>query len=117
MASLEPDLQTALEGEVRCGVGDRALYATDASNYCQVPMGVVLPRTVEDVVRTVEVCRSHDAAVLPRGGGTSLAGQGCNTAVVMDCSKYLRHILEVDSERGVARAEPRVVLDTVRHAA
>ena len=117
MASLEQDLQTALEGEVRFGVGDRALYATDASNYRQVPMGVVLPRTVEDVVRTVEVCRSHDAAVLPRGGGTSLAGQGCNTAVVVDCSKYLRRILEVDSERGVARVEPGVVLDTVRQAA
>jgi FAD/FMN-containing dehydrogenase len=93
------------------------LYATDASNYRQVLMGVVLPCTVEDVVRTVEVCRSHDAAVLPRGGGTSLAGEGCNTAVVVDCSKYLRRILEVNSERGVAHVAPSVVLDAVRQAA
>lgn len=115
--TLERDLRAAVLGEVRFTAGDRALYATDASNYRQVPIGVVLPRTVEDLVRTVEVCRSHDVAILPRGSGTSLAGQGCNTAVILDCSKYLCGVLEVNPELQVARVEPGVVLDTLREAA
>ncbi len=79
-------------GEVRFSDGDRAMYSTDSSSYRQVPIGVVIPRTVDDVVAAVEVCRRHDVPVLPRGGGTSLAGQCCNVAVVLDFSKYLnRH--------------------------
>ena len=115
--TLERDLRAAIVGEVQFTAGDRALYATDASNYRQVPLGVVLPRSIEDLVRAVEVCRSHDVAILPRGSGTSLAGQGCNTAVVLDCSKYLHEVLEVNPELQVARAEPGVVLDTLREAA
>ena len=78
--------------------GDRALYATDASNYRQVPIGVVVARDLEDVVAAVEVCRAHDAPILPRGGGTSLAGQCCNVAVVLDCSKYLQRIVDLDPD-------------------
>ncbi|MDA8330619.1 MAG: FAD-binding and (Fe-S)-binding domain-containing protein [Candidatus Dormibacteraeota bacterium] len=115
--TLERDLRDAVLGEVRFAVGDRALYATDASNYRQVPIGIVVPRSVEDLVRTVDVCRAHDVPLLPRGGGTSLAGQGCNTSVIVDCSKYLRAIPEIDPERRVARVEPGVVLDTLRQAA
>src|SRR5207244_4334615 len=89
-AELEQELRTAVEGEVRFGARDRAIYATDASNYRQLPIGVVIPKTVEDVVSTVAVCRSHRVPILSRGGGTSLAGQCCNVAVVIDHSKYLR---------------------------
>ncbi|HWI13709.1 MAG TPA: FAD-binding protein, partial [Burkholderiales bacterium] len=74
-------MKSVVRGEVRFDEGSRALYATDASNYRQVPIGVVIPRSAEDVVNTVAVCRRHGAPVLSRGGGTSLCGQCCNVAV------------------------------------
>src|SRR5579883_553644 len=74
-------LRSRIAGEVRFSDGDRALYATDGSNYRQVPIGVVIPRSMEDVVTTMALCRRHGAPFLSRGGGTSLAGQCCNTAV------------------------------------
>src|SRR6476660_4237259 len=117
MSSLSSDLQQAIRCEVRFDAGSRALYATDGSNYRQVPIGVVIPRDVDDVVATVEVCRRHGAPILSRGGGTSLAGQCCNVAVVMDMSKYFNRVLDVDPRRRVARVEPGVVLDTLRAAA
>ena len=110
--ALEAELRSSLAGEVRFDAGTRALYATDASNYRQVPIGVVLPRTVEDVVAAVAACRRHGAPVLARGGGTSLAGQCCNVAVVLDFSSHLNRILELDPERRLARVEPGIVLDT-----
>ncbi|HET7403305.1 MAG TPA: FAD-binding protein, partial [Usitatibacter sp.] len=85
-AELERQLRRDIAGEVRFDEASRALYATDASNYRQVPIGVVVPRTVDDVVATVAACRQFDAPVLSRGGGTSLCGQTCNTAVVIDFS-------------------------------
>src|SRR5580698_10743270 len=85
---LEASLQSSIRGEVRFDVGSRALYATDASNYRQVPIGVVLPRDIADVQTTIAACRELGAPVLSRGGGTSLAGQCCNVAVVLDFSKY-----------------------------
>ena len=111
------ELEAALEGEVRFDDGSRALYATDSSNYRQVPIGVVIPKTRSDVVRTVEICRRHCAPVLPRGGGTSLAGECCNTAVVIDFSKYLNRVLEIDPERHLARVEPGCILDQLREEA
>ena len=113
---LETDLRAALRGEVLFTDGDRALYATDSSNYRQVPIGVVVPRDVEDLIAAVAVCREHDVPILPRGGGTSLAGQCCNVAVVLDCSKHLRRIVEIDPEARTARVEPGVVLDQLRAA-
>jgi FAD/FMN-containing dehydrogenase/Fe-S oxidoreductase len=115
--SLERALRDKLRGEVRFDDGSRALYATDASNYRQVPIGVVLPRDVEDVIHTVAACREHQAPLLSRGGGTSLAGQCCNVAVVMDFSKYLHRVLEIDPDRKLARVEPGCVLDDLRRAA
>ena len=97
--------------------GSRALYATDGSNYRQVPIGVVVPRDKEDVLATVGLCREHGAPLLARGGGTSLAGQCCNAAVVLDFSKYMATILEIDPARRIARVEPGVVLDRLRAAA
>ena len=100
--------------DVRFDTGNRALYATDASNYRQVPIGVVLPRTTDEVIATMQTCRDFDAAVLSRGGGTSLAGQCCNNAVVIDFSRYMNRVLEVDAQRGIARVQPGVVLDDLR---
>src|SRR6185503_9382152 len=114
MPDLADDLRHAIRGEVRFDTGSRALYATDSSNYRQVPIGVVVPRDPDDVVAAVEVCRQHGAPILSRGGGTSLAGQCCNVAVVMDMSNYVNRILDIDPQARVARVEPGVVLDTLR---
>ncbi|HET8747028.1 MAG TPA: FAD-binding oxidoreductase, partial [Ramlibacter sp.] len=108
------DLRARIEGEVRFDAGSRALYAADASNYRQVPIGVVIPKTVDDVIATVAVCRAHGAPVLSRGGGTSLCGQTCNVAVVMDFSKYLNRVLQIDPAARTARVQPGVVLDDLR---
>ncbi|MFZ0480380.1 MAG: FAD-linked oxidase C-terminal domain-containing protein [Terriglobales bacterium] len=115
--ALEAALRRHLRGEVRFDSGSRALYATDGSNYRQVPIGVVVPRDKEDVIATVALCREHHAPLLARGGGTSLAGQCCNAAVVLDFSKYMSRILEIDPERRTARVQPGVVLDNLRAAA
>src|ERR1044071_9116459 len=100
------DCRRRIRGEVRFDNGSRALYATDGSNYRQVPIGVVLPRDKEDVVQTVAVCRRFGAPLLSRGCGTSLAGQCCNVAVVMDMSKYMHNVLEVDPINKLGRVEP-----------
>ncbi|HSC24383.1 MAG TPA: FAD-binding and (Fe-S)-binding domain-containing protein, partial [Casimicrobiaceae bacterium] len=116
-AALERELASSVDGEVRFDIGSRALYATDGSNYRQVPIGVVVPRSIEAVIATVDACRRHGAPVLPRGGGTSLCGQCCNVAVVIDFSKYLNRIVGIDPARRIARVEPGCVLDTLRDAA
>ena len=117
VAELEHDVRSAIEGEVRFSPGDRALYATGGSNYRMVPIGVVIPRTIDDVVATVAACRAHAAPMLSLGGHTSLAGQGANVAVVIDFSKYLNRVLEIDPERKLARVEPGVILDDLRNTA
>jgi FAD/FMN-containing dehydrogenase len=114
---LAAELRRRLHGEVRFDAGSRALYATDASNYRQVPIGVVIPRDIGDVVETVATARRFGAPVLARGGGTSLAGQCCNVAVVLDFSKYMQRILNLDAVLKTARVEPGVVLDDLRDAA
>ncbi len=116
-AALAAELRTEIAGEVRFDTGSRALYATDSSNYRQVPIGVVVPRGAQDVVATVAACRRHDAPVLARGAGTSLAGQCCNVAVVLDFSKYMHGLLALDAARREALVEPGIVLDTLRQAA
>ncbi len=116
-AELEAQLRRRVKGEVRFDPASRALYATDASNYRQMPIGLVIPRDEEDVIAAVEVCRSFDAPILSRGGGTSLAGQGCNTAVILDFSKYMHRIGEVDPVAKTVTVQPGAVLDRVREAA
>ena len=110
-------MRSALEGEVRFDKGARAAYAADASNYRQVPVGVVLPRSIDDLIAAVRIARAHRAPVLARGGGTSQCGQGVNAALVIDCSKYLDRVLEVDAAARRARVEPGVVCDALREAA
>ena len=99
---LAGDLRAAVRGEVRFDTGSRATYSTDGSNYRQVPIGVVVPASVDDAVRAVAVCHEHDAPVLSRGGGTSLAGQCCNTAVVLDWTKHCDGLVSVDPDRKTA---------------
>ncbi|HLW68879.1 MAG TPA: FAD-linked oxidase C-terminal domain-containing protein [Gemmataceae bacterium] len=115
--ALAAALRGRIGGEVRFDAGSRALYATDASNYRQVPIGVVLPRDAEDVVATVATAREFGAPTLSRGGGTSLAGQSCNVAVLMDFSKYIHHVLRIDAQNRLGVVEPGCVLDDLRHAA
>src|SRR4051812_14137294 len=114
---LAAELRHRVDGEVRFDPGSRALYATDASNYRQVPHGVVIPRSLEALVATVELCHRHGIPILSRGGGTSLAGQCCNVAVVIDTSKYLHGVLEIDPDARRARVLPGTILDTLRAAA
>jgi FAD/FMN-containing dehydrogenase/Fe-S oxidoreductase len=114
---LEDLLKETVRGEVRFDAGSRALYATDASNYRQVPIGLVVPRDSSDVEATVAACRAVDAPILARGGGTSLSGQCCNVAVVIDLSKHINNILSLDPASKIARVEPGIVLDRVREAA
>ncbi len=112
--SLEAELRQRLRGEVRFDDGTRAIYSTDSSNYRQLPIGVVIPKDAEDVVAAVEACRERGVPILSRGAGTSLAGQCCNVAVVIDFSKYLNRVLELDRERMLARVEPGLILDDLR---
>ncbi len=115
--ALAADLSHAIRGEVRFDTGSRALYSTDASNYRHVPIGLVTPSSIDDVIAAISICREHSAPVLPRGAGTSIGGQTCNTAVVLDFSRNLDRIIEIDPSRRLARVQPGVVLDNLRTAA
>ncbi|WP_051450607.1 FAD-binding and (Fe-S)-binding domain-containing protein [Actinospica robiniae] len=115
-AGLERDLRGAVRGDVAFDPGTRAVYATDSSNYRQIPVGAVFPSSAADVAAALRVCADHDVPVLGRGGGTSLAGQGCNEAVVFDFSRHMNRILEIDPDARTARVQPGVVLDDLRAA-
>ena len=116
-SELEQALRQKVRGEVRFDQASRALYATDASNYRHIPIGLVIPLDEDDVIATVAVCRQFNAPVLSRGGGTSLAGQGTNAAVVLDFSKYMNKMGPVDPVTRTVRVQPGIVLDRVREAA
>jgi FAD/FMN-containing dehydrogenase/Fe-S oxidoreductase len=114
---LEALLKKNLRGNVRFDLGSRALYAADSSNYRQLPVGVILPRDAADVEAALAACRATGAAVLPRGAGTSLAGQCANVAVVFDFSRYMHGLTSIDPEAKLAVVEPGIVLDRLREAA
>jgi FAD/FMN-containing dehydrogenase/Fe-S oxidoreductase len=119
---LEALLKRSLRGPspsdlVRFDLGSRALYASDSSNYRQLPIGVVFPRDAADVEAALAACRQVGAAVLPRGAGTSLAGQCVNVAVVFDYSRFMNSLEELDPAKRLARVEPGIVLDRLRDAA
>jgi FAD/FMN-containing dehydrogenase/Fe-S oxidoreductase len=107
--TLARKLKKKLKGEVHFDDAYRALYATDGSNYRQTPIGVVRPRDAEDVIETVALCRQFGAPITSRGCATSLAGQCCNTAVIIDYSKFMNHVVDIDAGRRLARVEPGVV--------
>jgi len=108
-SSFERELRRVIEGEARFDRGTAAIYSTDSSNYRQVPVGVVIPRHEEDVARALQLARENSVPILARGGGTSLAGQTCNTALVLDFSKYMNAIQRIDGTLGLAVVQPGVV--------
>jgi FAD/FMN-containing dehydrogenase/Fe-S oxidoreductase len=110
-SALEAELTARVDGEVRFDSGSKATYATDASNYRQVPVGVVLPRSTGAMVETIKVCHAHGAPATHRGCGTSLAGQCCNETVIIDSSKYCDGVVEINAEQQYARVEPGVRRD------
>jgi len=114
---LERTLRGVLRGDVQFDGGTLGAYSTDSSNYRQVPLGVVFPRDRDDVVAAVVACAEFGVPVLARGAGTSLAGQACNEAVVIDTSRFMTRIIEIDPDKRLARVEPGVVLDDLRAAA
>ncbi len=116
MITLEAELRGSLRGEVWFDGGRRAIYATDSSNYRQVPLGVVCPADEDDVAEALRLCREAGAPVTGRGAGTSLAGQACNESVIVDLSRHLTKIIEIDPDARTARVQPGVVLDDLRAA-
>lgn len=117
LAALEARLRERVDGEVRFDDGSRATYATDASNYRQVPIAVVVPRSLDAGTEALRVCAEFGAPVLSRGGGTSLAGECCNVAVVIDWSKYCRAVESIDPEARTAVVQAGTVLDAINAAA
>ena len=115
-ARLRHDLESAVQGTVAYDAGTLALYTSDASNYRRVPLAVVVPRTVEDCVAAVRVCADHGVSVVPRGGGTSIAGNAIGTGVVIDTSRHLRAIEHIDPVARTATVQPGVILDDLREA-
>jgi FAD/FMN-containing dehydrogenase/Fe-S oxidoreductase len=116
-AALEEALRKKVRGDVRFDSSSRALYATDGSNYRQVPIGIVLPRDADDVIAAVALAREYGAPLLCRGSGTSLAGQCCNVALILDFTRYMGNIIEIDPQKRTARVQPGVVLDHLRNNA
>jgi FAD/FMN-containing dehydrogenase/Fe-S oxidoreductase len=109
--ALERHLKKTIQGEVRFDPPTRRLYSTDASIYQIEPLGVVLPHTVDDLRMTIQVAAEHQIPIVPRGGGTSLSGQSIGPGVVIDCSKYLHHIIDFDPQASRVRVQPGVILD------
>ncbi|MGA5123668.1 FAD-binding and (Fe-S)-binding domain-containing protein [Streptomyces pseudogriseolus] len=110
-------LRAAVRGEVDFGVTARALTTMDASNYRRVPLGVCAPRDADDVAAALAVCREHGVPVVPRGGGTSIAGQATGTGVVLDFTRHMNRLLSLDPEAGTAVVQPGLVLDRLQEAA
>lgn len=115
--ALEAALRARVRGDVRFDAGSRAMYTTDSAIFRRVPIGVVLPRDADDVVAAVAVCRRLGAPILGRGGGTSISGNSCNVAVVIDMSKHMNRIIDLDPDHRSARVQPGVICDHLRDAA
>jgi FAD/FMN-containing dehydrogenase/Fe-S oxidoreductase len=112
---LERELGKAIRGNVRFDAGSRLLYSTDASMYQMEPVGIVIPRDADDVRAAIEIAARHKVAILPRGGGTSLTGQTVNYALVLDFSRYMDKVLEVNAEELWVRVQPGLVQDNLNH--
>ncbi|MCM2514179.1 FAD-binding protein [Streptomyces griseoincarnatus] len=110
-------LRGAVRGEVDLGVTARALTTMDASNYRRIPLGVVAPRDADDVAAALAVCREHGVPVVPRGGGTSIAGQATGTGIVLDFTRHMNRLLSLDPEADTAVVQPGLVLDRLQEAA
>lgn len=117
LMTLRTKLEAQTNADIRFDAATRAIYASEASNYRQLPIGVVVPRSIDDVVTAMRLCREANLPLLPRGAGTSMCGQSVNAAVIIDTSKYLNTITEIDAQRRVARVEPGVICDQLKTAA
>ncbi len=117
LLSLQRQLAQTTDAEIRFDAGSRAAYASEASNYRQVPIGVVLPRTVEDVVSIMRACHDAGVPVLTRGAGTSMCGQSVNVAVIIDTSRHLTRIEQLDADSRTAVVQPGVICDQLKSAA
>ncbi|MFK8076430.1 MAG: FAD-binding and (Fe-S)-binding domain-containing protein [Granulosicoccus sp.] len=117
LAHLHEELRNSLQGDCDFSAAGVALYTSDASNYRQIPLGVVFPKNIDDVKLTTKYCREHGLAVLMRGGGTSQNGQCVNEAVILDCSRYMNNVVSIDTEAGEAVVEPGIVCDALKAAA
>src|SRR5438132_11645956 len=115
-AALAKHLRGHIRGEVRFDPTSRRLYSTDASIYQIEPLGVVIPKTTEDIVVTVQIAAEMHVPITARGGGTSLSGQAIGPGIVLDCSKYLNGILDIDPAARVARVQLGVILDQLNRA-
>lgn len=114
LMTLRSKLEAETSAEVRFDAATRAIYASEASNYRQLPIGIVIPRSIDDIVTTVRICKDAGVPILPRGAGTSMCGQAVNAAVVIDASKYLNAIHEIDPARRLARVDPGVICDQLK---
>src|SRR5467141_1164110 len=111
LPGLERKLKAEITGDVMFDRFSRGRYATDASHYQMMPLGVVVPRTVAEAERTIVLARAEGVSVLPRGGGTSQSGQTVNSSLVIDCSRYLDQVVELDVAGRRCAVEPGIVLD------
>src|SRR5579871_5745966 len=109
LVTFREELTMAVEGEVRFDRGTIAVYSHDASNYRQVPIGVVMPRHAEDVISTINLAREESVPILARGGGTALGGQATSAALVLDFSKYMNRVVAIDPEAKTATVQPGVI--------
>ncbi|EFG65142.1 FAD-binding oxidoreductase, partial [Streptomyces sp. SPB074] len=116
LAALDRTLSRTVRGTVDFSPGARALTTMDASNYRRVPLGVVAPYDTDDVAATLAACREYGVPVVPRGGGTSIAGQATGTGVVLDFTRHMNRLIELDPDTRTARVQPGLVLDTLRAA-
>src|SRR5690625_1475525 len=111
------DLRSAVAGEVAADPTARTVFSQDASNYRQVPAAVAFPTSAEDLRAIRDVCATNGVPIVARGAGTSIAGQALGTGVVVDCSRHMNRILDIDPDAGTARVQPGVVLDRLQEAA
>lgn len=109
------DLKRVVEGEVKFDSFSRYLYSTDASIYQILPIGVVLPKSKEDVIATIELANQYNVSILPRGGGTSLAGSTVGNSIVLDFSKYMRKVVNLNTENKSVRVQPGIIIDELNH--
>ncbi|MGK7396782.1 MAG: FAD-binding and (Fe-S)-binding domain-containing protein [Candidatus Cyclobacteriaceae bacterium M3_2C_046] len=113
---LVDELKENIRGEVRFSPGDRALFSTDSSNYRQIPLGIVMPESKQDIIDTVRICKNYDVPITSRGTGTSLAGQTTNAAVIIDYSKYYNQLISVDPKQKRAVVQPGIILDELQNS-
>ena len=114
-SSVKETLRKEIEGDVRFDDITREIYSTDASIYRMLPICVVIPKTVQDVKTIIQIAHENKIPILPRGGGSSLSGQTVNHAIVIDFSKYLNRVLDIDTSSKTVKAQPGLTIDVLNN--